>query len=52
MESEKVEIMIHTSCGSEAIELYGAEISYCLGCEAVCEGDTEIISLKEFEEKN
>lgn len=43
------EIMIHKSCGGEAIELYGAEISYCTECESVCEGDTKYISIKEFE---
>lgn len=45
----KDEIRIHTACGSEVVELIQAEITYCMECECIAEGESEYISIEEFE---
>jgi hypothetical protein len=48
----ETEVRIHKNCGGEVIELYEAEISYCLDCEYPCEGEVQTISIEDFEAGN
>lgn len=45
----KSRVQIHTVCGSEAIDMAPDGVSYCTGCECICEGETKYITQEEHE---
>lgn len=44
-----VEIEVHRGCGAEVHGVGEDGISYCTGCDTIVEGDTEYITMEEFE---
>jgi len=46
---EEEEIQVHKGCGAEAVNMGEDAISYCTECERIVEGDTEMVTLEEFE---
>lgn len=42
-------IEVHAGCGGEVHGLAPDGVSYCTECEHICEGETEFITMEEFE---
>jgi len=42
-------IEVHMGCGAEVVGIGEDGISYCTECEHIVEGDTEMVTLEEFE---
>ena len=43
------EIEIHKGCNAEVVSMGEDGLSYCTECEHICEGETQFISVEEFE---